>query len=281
MTAPIAAGMAAARVAAAAVAAAGFGTLGTSALYHRVDWGGGAALDAPRRPLDDLRADRGSLRRSRCSRCHGSRSGRPAVKCWGRRRAGDATGVIARRRHRAKWSLAWSRGARLVAGRASRSCRPRSAGGRSASRAATALRARRRHLRARRPNPMPGVFGYHEVFHALVLAAAAIHYAVVASPFCPRVGPRSAQRDGRQRKLCARAHARQRAALAGGRARVAGAPPVAQQVHVQLELLAGRGRGASICVVQLLERRARGAAARAGADARDVGVDGDVAQAEA
>ena len=31
-----------------------------------------------------------------------------------------------------------------------------------------------------RPNPKPGVFGYHEVFHALVLAAAAIHYAVVA-----------------------------------------------------------------------------------------------------
>ena len=31
-----------------------------------------------------------------------------------------------------------------------------------------------------RPNPRPGVFGYHEVFHAFVLAAAAIHYAVVA-----------------------------------------------------------------------------------------------------
>ncbi|HEY7966793.1 MAG TPA: hemolysin III family protein, partial [Solirubrobacteraceae bacterium] len=31
-----------------------------------------------------------------------------------------------------------------------------------------------------RPNPWPGVFGYHEVFHALVLAAAATHYAVVA-----------------------------------------------------------------------------------------------------
>lgn len=31
-----------------------------------------------------------------------------------------------------------------------------------------------------RPNPLPGVFGYHEVFHALVIAAAAIQYAVVA-----------------------------------------------------------------------------------------------------
>lgn len=27
-----------------------------------------------------------------------------------------------------------------------------------------------------RPNPVPGVFGYHEVFHALVVAGAAAHY---------------------------------------------------------------------------------------------------------
>jgi hemolysin III len=32
----------------------------------------------------------------------------------------------------------------------------------------------------RRPDPAPTVFGYHEVFHALVIAAAAAHYAVVA-----------------------------------------------------------------------------------------------------
>jgi hemolysin III len=31
-----------------------------------------------------------------------------------------------------------------------------------------------------RPNPVPQVFGYHEVFHALVLAAAATHFAAVA-----------------------------------------------------------------------------------------------------
>jgi hemolysin III len=30
-----------------------------------------------------------------------------------------------------------------------------------------------------RPNPWPKVFGYHEVFHALVLAAAGLHYAVL------------------------------------------------------------------------------------------------------
>lgn len=34
---------------------------------------------------------------------------------------------------------------------------------------------------AGRPNPVPGVFGYHEVFHALVLGAAACHYAAVAA----------------------------------------------------------------------------------------------------
>ena len=32
----------------------------------------------------------------------------------------------------------------------------------------------------RRPNPFPAVFGYHEVFHALVIVAAAVQYAVIA-----------------------------------------------------------------------------------------------------
>jgi hemolysin III len=32
----------------------------------------------------------------------------------------------------------------------------------------------------KRPDPAPAVFGYHEIFHALVIAAAAIQYAVVA-----------------------------------------------------------------------------------------------------
>jgi hemolysin III len=37
-----------------------------------------------------------------------------------------------------------------------------------------------------RPNPWPKVFGYHEVFHALVLAAAGLHYAVIAFAVVPR-----------------------------------------------------------------------------------------------
>jgi hemolysin III len=32
----------------------------------------------------------------------------------------------------------------------------------------------------RRPNPLPAVFGYHEIFHALTIAGAAFHYAVIA-----------------------------------------------------------------------------------------------------
>ena len=31
-----------------------------------------------------------------------------------------------------------------------------------------------------RPDPAPAVFGYHEIFHALVIAAAALQYSVVA-----------------------------------------------------------------------------------------------------
>ncbi|HYG68730.1 MAG TPA: hemolysin III family protein, partial [Anaeromyxobacteraceae bacterium] len=33
----------------------------------------------------------------------------------------------------------------------------------------------------RRPDPFPRVFGYHEIFHALVIAAASCHFAVVAA----------------------------------------------------------------------------------------------------
>jgi hemolysin III len=36
-----------------------------------------------------------------------------------------------------------------------------------------------------RPNPWPKVFGYHEIFHALVLAAAGLHYAVIAFAVLP------------------------------------------------------------------------------------------------
>jgi hemolysin III len=39
---------------------------------------------------------------------------------------------------------------------------------------------------SRRPDPVPTVFGYHEIFHVLVIAAAALQYAVVAFYVMPR-----------------------------------------------------------------------------------------------
>ena len=38
----------------------------------------------------------------------------------------------------------------------------------------------------RRPDPWPAAFGYHEVFHALVIAAAALQFAVVAFAVVPK-----------------------------------------------------------------------------------------------
>jgi hemolysin III len=38
----------------------------------------------------------------------------------------------------------------------------------------------------RRPDPAPTVFGYHEVFHALVIGAALLHFVAVAGWVLPR-----------------------------------------------------------------------------------------------
>ncbi len=37
-----------------------------------------------------------------------------------------------------------------------------------------------------RPDPRPATFGYHEIFHALVVVAAAMHYAVIAFAVLPQ-----------------------------------------------------------------------------------------------
>ena len=37
----------------------------------------------------------------------------------------------------------------------------------------------------RRPDPVPAVFGYHEVFHALTIVAALLHFAVIAFAVAP------------------------------------------------------------------------------------------------
>jgi hemolysin III len=40
----------------------------------------------------------------------------------------------------------------------------------------------------KRPNPMPGVFGYHEVFHACTIVGAVLHYVVIAAFVLPLAG---------------------------------------------------------------------------------------------
>ena len=37
----------------------------------------------------------------------------------------------------------------------------------------------------RRPNPWPRIFGFHEVFHALVIAAAVVHFVAMAGWVIP------------------------------------------------------------------------------------------------
>jgi hemolysin III len=39
---------------------------------------------------------------------------------------------------------------------------------------------------ARKPNPVPGVFGYHEVFHACTVVGATLHFVVVVAYALPR-----------------------------------------------------------------------------------------------
>lgn len=41
----------------------------------------------------------------------------------------------------------------------------------------------------RRPDPFPRTFGYHEVFHLLVIAAAALHFALVTEVVAPSSSP--------------------------------------------------------------------------------------------
>ena len=38
---------------------------------------------------------------------------------------------------------------------------------------------------SRRPNPWPRTFGFHEIFHALVIAAATVHFVAIAGWVIP------------------------------------------------------------------------------------------------
>ena len=64
--------------------------------------------------------------------------------------------------------------------RCCRSCSTSSCLGPPAARVGRLLRRRRGRLRPTRPDPLPNVFGYHEIFHALVIVAVAVQYVGVA-----------------------------------------------------------------------------------------------------
>ena len=47
------------------------------------------------------------------------------------------------------------------------------------------LLGRRRRLRVAAPNPWPRTFGFHEIFHALVIVAAVTHFVAIAGWVIP------------------------------------------------------------------------------------------------
>ena len=156
---------------------------GTSALYHRVNWTPAqrAPLDAPARPLDDLLPDRRHLHAFALLVLDGPLADAILAVVW----IGAIAGAIVEMVwiDHPKWvaaliyiSLGWVAvvafpglwaqmgvaGTLLVA-----------AGGLLYTVGAVVYA-------TQRPNPNPRVFGYHEVFHLLVIAAAAAHFAAIA-----------------------------------------------------------------------------------------------------
>ena len=119
-----------------------------------------------------------------------------------------------------------------------------------------------------RPNPWPKVFGYHEVFHALVLAAAALQYAVIAFAVLP--AGLNSPRLGHMRASAHSAHAGERAWQVRR--------PWRSRLTCSSSSWPG-GVSASIWSCSSLERRARPQQPQARAHARDVRVDRHVAQA--
>ena len=174
-------------VAAAIYAAAVSGLLGTSALYHRVDW-------RPRARRWMRRLDHSmifvliaaSYTPFALLALHGTLATAVLVVAWAGALGGVIVTLLCADRH--KWvsavigvALGWVAAITLTQ-------LPGTIGWGAvvALLVSGALYTTGAVIYAReRPNPRPGVFGYHEVFHALVLAAAAIHYSVVAFVVLP------------------------------------------------------------------------------------------------
>ena len=158
--------------------------LGTSALYHRVNWKRPNVrhVDAPPRSLDDLLPHRRHLHAVRAA---GPRR-RPRRRDPGRRL--DRRDRRRDRRDGLDRPPEMGRGADLPVarlGRRRRLPRPLVVDGRRRHRcwsppAASSTRPAPSSTRPSGPNPSPAIFGYHEVFHLLVIAAAVAHFSAVA-----------------------------------------------------------------------------------------------------
>ena len=172
-----------ATVAAAIYSASVAGLFGTSALYHRVTWASAAARRWMRR-LDHSMIFvliAGSYTPFALLVLHGTLGTAILITVW----AGAAAGVVLK----LAWIDApkWLISATYVAlGWVAVAAFPQLAS--SLGVVAMALVAAGGVLyttgaaiyASGRPDPVPAVFGYHEIFHALVIVAAALQYAVVA-----------------------------------------------------------------------------------------------------
>ena len=174
-------------VAASIYGAAVSALLGTSALYHRIDWRPGARRWMRR--LDHAMIFvliAASYTPVALLAMHGALATAVLVVAWAGALGGVAMALVWTDRH--KWvsavisaSLGWVALITLTQLPATIGW-----GAVGALLASGALYTAGAVIYAReRPNPLPGVFGYHELFHALVLAAAAIHYAVVSFVVLP------------------------------------------------------------------------------------------------
>jgi hemolysin III len=172
-----------ATIAAAIYAASVVGLFGTSALYHRITWASAAARRWMRR-LDHSMIFvliAGSYTPFALLVLHGTLATVVLATVW----AGAGGGVILKLAwiDAPKWLISLSY---VLLGWVAIAVVPQLASGLGI--AATALVATGGVLYTlgavvyarTRPDPVPEVFGYHEVFHALVILAAALQYAVVA-----------------------------------------------------------------------------------------------------
>ncbi len=167
-----------------AIYAAGLSALfGVSALYHRVDWQRPAARRWMRR-LDHTMIFfliAGTVTPFALLVMDGALATALLIAVWAGARSRDVVELVwarppkwvaAARLHRLGWV-----GAIALPGHRRRGRHRRR---RPDRRRRGALHGRRDRLRAGRPDPCPAVFGYHEIFHVLVIAAAAAHFAAIA-----------------------------------------------------------------------------------------------------